>query len=642
MEENYNQRIDDLILNSCTSMKNTLNNFEVPNFFNNDYYMYLNSLINTYNQSKKELIKKIDVIPSCQSRITELLKFVEEGVDKKGFGKEININLKDRYDDILFATDTCDTTVTIGKNQKINIKTENIEDIIYNLLVLKKNLKNTIENVVTASQYLEKDFKINCGAIYREINNKVKLGVDDVVRANNVIAKINDSFVKCSTCLSELEKKIRCCKSKVTSLIKFYTTALNGLQKFSKVQKKQLCDQMIAGAFGNGRETRKKRFMEMGYTVKQYNIIQAAVNKRLNKKTKTSNNDKSTNSNTSKKTETKVPQNKNSNKTTKSTKTQKTIKKQDKLLKKYSKQLKELTAENKAAQKIIKKYKNVQRSSEKRYNEIIDDKEKQIQTEKANSQKAQEEIKNSYEQKITETNNKVDELTNKVNTLEQDKTNLVNENNNLQQEINNKSNERQFTQSSSTNTSDNNTWTKQESTVQPASEPEKTVSTNQSSNISDNSSTNNVTTSDTTTSIDDTDTTTDVDDTENTVVIEDDSDTSNSSSTSKGGSSPIPAILGVTAAGAATVAGVRYIKNKNKSNEYDNDDDDGAFEDDFDNNNDDDSGNDDTTYAYQAPQKEVSSEKYRAGSINKLVLDDSSDINISDSYDDDNEDEELE
>lgn len=539
------------------------------------------------------------------------------------------------------------------KNSKnINVKTNLVQKELDNLNLANGAINNRIVYTMAVIEYDMKTLKNEYDSLkkYCESFSRFNLNVPDY----SFLTMDKKRKQELLTSQDEIKQLIKLVNDASTEVKKFNKNDYDKPKKFTQKRKDKLVNAIIAGKYGNG-DARKKKLKKLGYTDKQIESIQKAVNKKLNKTTKnvpTSSNTSTrknivstvpaastgTNKNTNAKGVKKVENSINSTKKITNTKKKKNEPKAS--LKNISKSSSSTAA--KKANDIANNLKKEQVAREKKYNDELANKEKQIQTEKANSQKAQEEIKNFYEQKITETNNKVDELTNKINTLEQDKTNLTNENNNLQQEIN-KSNENQFTQSSNTNTSGNSSWTKQANTVQSTNEVENTVSDDQpSSSISDNSSTNNTTVSDTTTStVDDIDTTTDVDDTENTVVIEPDSDTSNSSSTSKGGSSPIPAILGVTAAGAATVAGVRYIKNKNKSSEYDNDDDDGAFEDDFDNNNDD-SGSDDTTYAYQAPQKEVSSEKYRAGSINKLVLDDSSDINISDSYDDDNEDEELE
>ena len=113
------------------------------------------------------------------------------------------------------------------------------------------------------------------------------------------------------------------------------------------------------------------------------------------------------------------------------------------------------------------------------------------------------------------------------------------------------------------------------------------------------------------------------------------------STSSNDGGSVIPAILGVGVAGAAGVAGVKYIKNKKeKDNEYEDEsinEDENSFSYIGDYQENTDTSND----SYNAMP---TGEKYKAGNVNKLVLDDAPEnIKIEESMNDTtNQKEELE
>ena len=116
-------------------------------------------------------------------------------------------------------------------------------------------------------------------------------------------------------------------------------------------------------------------------------------------------------------------------------------------------------------------------------------------------------------------------------------------------------------------------------------------------------------------------------------VISIDKDTSKNPSTSSGGSSVIPTVLGVGAAGAAGVAGIHYVQKKfGKDNEYYED------EEETDQENNDDKNTD--NYNIIEPENdinditspseiEIKPPKYKAGSVNQLKLDDGADIKIN-------------
>lgn len=112
--------------------------------------------------------------------------------------------------------------------------------------------------------------------------------------------------------------------------------------------------------------------------------------------------------------------------------------------------------------------------------------------------------------------------------------------------------------------------------------------------------------------------------------------TSTPSTSSNDGGSVIPTILGVGAAGAAAVAGVKFIKNKKEK--------DNTYEDDF--------SEDDNSFSYlnnneitdNSYNENVSTGKYKAGNVNELVLDNApDDLKIESSMKDiTNKKEELE
>ena len=125
------------------------------------------------------------------------------------------------------------------------------------------------------------------------------------------------------------------------------------------------------------------------------------------------------------------------------------------------------------------------------------------------------------------------------------------------------------------------------------------------------------------------------------ISIDKDSSKVQPSTSSSDGGSVIPVILGVGAAGAAAVAGAKFIHDKKeRENTY-------TYEDD--------SSAENTNYSYNSNiDEQESSEdpydavmqpnaKYKAGNVNKLVLDDApADINIRSDIPDNNSKEELE
>ena len=125
------------------------------------------------------------------------------------------------------------------------------------------------------------------------------------------------------------------------------------------------------------------------------------------------------------------------------------------------------------------------------------------------------------------------------------------------------------------------------------------------------------------------------------ISIDKDSSKTQPSTTSNDGGSVIPVILGVGAAGAAAVAGAKFIHDKKeKENTYTYDDD---------------SSTDNTNFSYESSENEQESSedpydavmqpntKYKAGNVNKLVLDDApTDLNIRNDIPDNNTKEELE
>ena len=100
--------------------------------------------------------------------------------------------------------------------------------------------------------------------------------------------------------------------------------------------------------------------------------------------------------------------------------------------------------------------------------------------------------------------------------------------------------------------------------------------------------------------------------------------------TDKSGGSVIPAILGTGVAAAAGAAGIHYIKNKKDQNSQENEYDD---ENDYDNTTDNSSqelGLEETEDDYQISNEiQTETPKYKAGTINKLVLDDGENVKIN-------------
>ena len=116
------------------------------------------------------------------------------------------------------------------------------------------------------------------------------------------------------------------------------------------------------------------------------------------------------------------------------------------------------------------------------------------------------------------------------------------------------------------------------------------------------------------------------------VISIDKNDTTTPNVDTSSAGSAIPAVLGVGAAGAAGVAGIHYIQKKNgKDDEY--------YEDEEDSSNDTQNSflggnynaqNIDTIGEYDNSQQEPEPEKYRAGTMNELSLDDGADVTIDD------------
>ena len=116
------------------------------------------------------------------------------------------------------------------------------------------------------------------------------------------------------------------------------------------------------------------------------------------------------------------------------------------------------------------------------------------------------------------------------------------------------------------------------------------------------------------------------------VISIDKNDTTTPNVDTSSAGSAIPAVLGVGAAGAAGVAGIHYIQKKNgKDDEY--------YEDEEDSSNDTQNSflggnynaqNIDTIGEYDNSQQEPEPEKYRAGTMNELSLDDGADVTIED------------
>ena len=115
-------------------------------------------------------------------------------------------------------------------------------------------------------------------------------------------------------------------------------------------------------------------------------------------------------------------------------------------------------------------------------------------------------------------------------------------------------------------------------------------------------------------------------------VISIDKDTPKNPSTSSGGSSVIPTILGVGAAGAAGVAGIHYVQKKfGKDNEYYEEE---SSEENNDNNDEYNvSSNDSINISDEPSGMIVEIPKYKAGGVNQLKLDDGADVKINDNND---------
>ena len=112
-------------------------------------------------------------------------------------------------------------------------------------------------------------------------------------------------------------------------------------------------------------------------------------------------------------------------------------------------------------------------------------------------------------------------------------------------------------------------------------------------------------------------------------VISIDKDTPKNPSTSSGGSSVIPTILGVGAAGAAGVAGIHYVQKKfGKDNEYYEEE---SSEENNDNNGEYNVSTNDSINISDEPTGMIEEiPKYKAGGINQLKLDDGADVKIND------------
>ena len=115
-------------------------------------------------------------------------------------------------------------------------------------------------------------------------------------------------------------------------------------------------------------------------------------------------------------------------------------------------------------------------------------------------------------------------------------------------------------------------------------------------------------------------------------VISIDKDTPKNPSTSSGGSSVIPTILGVGAAGAAGVAGIHYVQKKfGKDNEYYEEE---SSEENNDNNDEYNVSSNDSINISDEPSGMIEEiPKYKAGGVNQLKLDDGADVKINDNND---------
>lgn len=118
-------------------------------------------------------------------------------------------------------------------------------------------------------------------------------------------------------------------------------------------------------------------------------------------------------------------------------------------------------------------------------------------------------------------------------------------------------------------------------------------------------------------------------------VISIDKDTPKNPSTSTGGSAVIPTILGVGAAGAAGVAGIHYVQKKSEKDDEYYEDDTSEYDNDNPDNQDSYGYQSDTPLNINESQESIMQEvpKYKAGSVNKLKLDDGEDIKINENND---------
>ncbi|MBE6158031.1 MAG: hypothetical protein E7160_04480 [Firmicutes bacterium] len=308
---------------------------------------------------------------------------------------------------------------------------------------------------------------------------------------------------------------------------------------------------------------------------------------------------------------------KNISKLDKSTKKQQ---KQIKKLKKQNKELKKQLTEASATTVAVKQHQQAQRMKDiselkDSYDKKISDLKADLTKENAQNAAAQKE----YEATIADKNQQIENLSNQIEDMKKQTTSTS---------------EAVVEQptSSSNNTSSSQSYPDPMEVQNDNSSSGSVVADNSSSSTESNVSVGpSESSADTSVSVEpetaEVETPSVEDD--STVVIDDSTTTTTSSSSSKSsGGSIIPGVLGVAAAGAATVAGVRYIKNKDKDNysvdEYDEDDD------------------DDDDYSYSAKKNDEPVDKYKAGgNTNNLNLDDVDDIKIEDDFDDDF-DQELE
>ena len=258
--------------------------------------------------------------------------------------------------------------------------------------------------------------------------------------------------------------------------------------------------------------------------------------------------------------------------------------------------------------------------------------------------KQQEQTINEKDQKINDQQNTINNQNNEINNLKSQQQQEEQPQQTVQQE------QQQQSQPQNTSYSSN---TEEESTAEENPVEESTSKTTDDASVGKETGT-------------ETDEDTDTSDTkDDTKTIEIDDKEESDTPTKK--SSPIPAILGVGAAGAAGFAGVRYIKNKNKdtynAEEYDEEEDsedvDYSYSDD--NNGEESYINEKYSASGNASENLPSSEGIEKSNdlpvtdetveiendninrdSNNLSLDEDEDIKIEDDYEDDFEDEELE